>query len=296
MTETVLGIDWGTSNRRAYVLDEQGRLQHQHNDGFGILAVEGNFEESLRQLLQTLGLNGGDIYLSGMVGSRNGWREVPYIDTGISLERLAETLVEIPCGIEGVRCKAVPGIRHADPHGMPDVMRGEEAQIFGAMALGAPDGWYALPGTHCKWVLVEGRRISRLITFMTGEFFHLLTHHGTLASLMKEQTDTPEAFEAGLQAAQYHGFTHAAFVCRALVVTDSMPANQASSYLSGLLIGAELAEIRRLAASNTVQIIGSPSLARRYAFAMEHFGMPATLWQPDEVYVAAIGKLAGLKN
>jgi 2-dehydro-3-deoxygalactonokinase len=112
---------------------------------------------------------------------------------------------------------------------------------------------------------------------------------------MQEKQEAPAAFEAGLKAAQHGGFTHVAFGCRALVVTDAMPAGHAASYLSGLLIGAELADIRRKAGSHgsrPVQIIGSTALEARYVKALEFFGIPATVWQPDDVYIAALRRLA----
>ena len=132
---------------------------------------------------------------------------------------------------------------------------------------------------------------------MTGELYSLLSRHGTLAALMNETPSVPTAFEAGVKAAQQGGFTHMAFCCRALVVTDAMPAAHASSYLSGLLIGTELHDIRRRTQSQDrirVQMIGSPTLEARYVEAMEYFQMSATVWQPDQVYLAALRALAGI--
>lgn len=298
----VLGIDWGTTNRRAYVLDERGTVLREHQDTQGILAVgEGNFPASLQGLLATLELSGADVIMSGMVGSRNGWQQVPYLDKGQPIAALAEALVEIDAGMPGVRCRIVPGYCAVDDNGTPDVMRGEETQIYGAMAGGQGDGWYLLPGTHSKWVQVEDGHVREILTFMTGEFYALLSQHGTLAAVVKEGaqqgSDVPEAFEAGLQVAQRSGFTHAAFGCRALVVTDTMPAAHAASYLSGLLIGAELAGIRQKSGDfprGPVQIVGSPHLAARYETALRHFDMPSRAWQPDQVYLAALRRLAGI--
>lgn len=297
---TVVGIDWGTSNRRTYVLNEQGKLAGQHNDAFGILAVNGDFEASLKELLKTLAVTHADVVMSGMVGSRNGWRQVPYLSNEQPLSRLLQAMLPIETALPNVRCRIVPGYRFDDAFGTPDVMRGEETQILGAMALGASDGWYVLPGTHCKWVRIDNDGVAAIITFMTGELFSLLREHGTLAALMKDAQESPAVFEAGLKAAQHGGgFTHAAFGCRALVVTDAMPAAHAASYLSGLLIGAELADIRprmKSQAREPVQIIGATSLAKRYADALNFFDMPSTVWQPDDVYIAALQALAGNKH
>lgn len=292
---TMVGIDWGTSNRRAYVLNGEGKLVRQHNDEFGILAVNGNFEASLKELLKELEVAQADIVMSGMVGSRNGWQQVPYLSTAQPISRLPQAMLQIDTALPNVRCRIVPGYYFADAFGIPDVMRGEETQIFGAMALGAPDGWYLLPGTHCKWVRVDNGGITEIMTFMTGELFSLLRAQGTLAALMKDEKEVPAAFETGLKAAQQSGFTHAAFGCRALVVTDTMPAEHAASYLSGLLVGAEMADMRQRMnqVREAVQIIGSTLLAKRYADALGFFGMSSRIWQPDAVYVAALQALAG---
>jgi 2-dehydro-3-deoxygalactonokinase len=295
----VLGIDWGTTNRRAYLLDSNGALVRRHTDDFGILKVAGNFENALKNLLAELDVRGADIILSGMVGSRNGWQQVPYLSVSQPVSALADAMVEIRTSIPEVRCRIVPGYHYVDPHGNPDVMRGEETQVLGALALSAADGWFLLPGTHSKWAWVEKGMIREFITFMTGEMYSLLSTHGTLASLMSEKTSIPVAFEAGVRAAEQGSFTHMVFCCRALVVTDAMPAAHASSYLSGLLIGTELQEIRRRTGTGDrlrVQMIGSPALEGRYVEAMEYFGMSARVWQPDQVYLAALRRLAGIKQ
>lgn len=302
MTEpgtTRVGIDWGTSNRRAYILNEQGELVRQHSDEFGILHVDGDFEGSLQALLKVLRLDRADVVMSGMVGSRNGWRQVPYLSVDQPLTTLRNALMEVDTTLPGVRCRIAPGYRYVDMHGLPDVMRGEETQVLGALQLGAPGGWFLLPGTHSKWVLMEDGKITDLVTFMTGELFSLMSQHGTLASIMSEQRSVPDAFAAGVRASRHGGFTHTAFCCRALVVTDQMPAQHTSSYLSGLLIGTELHEVLKKAGDDMrgpVQVIGSQSLSVRYLSALEFVGMQARAWQPDSVYVAALKALFDIKR
>jgi 2-dehydro-3-deoxygalactonokinase len=301
MTDTALvGIDWGTSNRRAYLLDAKGRLIRQHSDECGILAVAGDFEASLRALLRKLEVERADVVMSGMVGSRNGWQEAPYLSVDHPLSRLPDALMEVRTTLADIRCRIVPGYRFLDAHGTPDVMRGEETQLFGALNKGAPGGWFLLPGTHSKWVRVEDGKVMELATFMTGELYALLSRHGTLAKLIKDpQSSVPAAFEAGLNAARHGGFTHTAFCCRALVVTDMMPAEHAASYLSGLLIGTELDDIQQRSRDPLrlpVHIIGSPSLAAHYLNALELWGISAHVWQPDEVYLAALAALLNLKG
>src|SRR4051812_4511565 len=121
LTSPLVGIDWGTSNRRAYVLDAGGTLIRQHADGFGILNVAGNFDASLRKLLQQLDVQPHNILMSGMVGSRNGWRETPYLAIDYPLSELPDAAVGIETSIPDVRCRIVPGYQCEDPHGLPDV-------------------------------------------------------------------------------------------------------------------------------------------------------------------------------
>lgn len=296
----MLGIDWGTSNRRAYLLDEHGELVRQYNDENGILKVNGNFEAALKHLLYTLGLGSADVVMSGMVGSRNGWRETPYLPVDQPLSRLHDALMEIETGIERVRCRIVPGYQYKDAQGTPDVMRGEETQVLGALELSAASGWFLLPGTHSKWVRIDNGRMTEFYTFMTGELFSLMSQHGTLSKIMStQQQPVPAAFEAGLRAARHGSFTHTAFCCRALVVTDTMPAEHAPSYFSGLLIGAELQDILQRTGGHLdapLQVVGTTALAAHYLSALELFGMTARAWQSDSVYVAALGALFDLKR
>lgn len=314
----VLGVDWGTSNRRAYLLDARGALQEEAEDAHGILAVasEGRgFAAALDDLLSRL-MTAPDqqpepesapesyahpinIILSGMVGSRSGWREVPYLDCAVPLTQLPHALYPVAFDRRDAHCFIVPGFRYRDRHGAPDVMRGEEMQVLGARALGAPDGWFVLPGTHSKWIRIADGLVTELITFMTGELFSLLSAHGTLAALMRHGADAwhADAFAAGVQAALRDGFTHAAFTCRALVVTDAMPAAHARSYLSGLLIGAELQHVGdRVGGAHlaAVQLIGAPALVARYVDALNGLGVQTMVWQPDQVYLAALRVLTGM--
>ncbi|GIZ51230.1 2-dehydro-3-deoxygalactonokinase [Noviherbaspirillum aridicola] len=294
----LLGIDWGTSNRRAYLLDRDGRLLRRHEDEGGILRVDGDFEGSLAALLRVLGLAGAEVVMSGMVGSRNGWQEAPYLDVAEPLSALGARMAEVGTALPGVRCRIVPGYRFLDPQNVPDVMRGEEAQLLGTLRLGADEGWFLLPGTHSKWARVEQGRIMEFYTFMTGELYALLSQHGTLSKVMDARQSVPEAFAAGMQAARHAPFTHAAFGCRALVVTDMMPAAHTASYLSGLLIGTELHDILRRAGGSlhAVQVIGSEALGKRYLEALQLAGIGARAWQPDEVYVAALGALFNIEE
>lgn len=259
----LLGIDWGTSNRRAWWLGAAGEVLAEHADDQGLLAAQGRFVQSLQDLLRA-----GPalpercfILMAGMVGAATGWQEAPYMDAAQPLTQLTRHL--LPVAAAGPRSFIVPGVCFSAPDGTVDVMRGEETQLLGALALGHGDGWYVLPGTHSKWVRLENSRVADLATYMTGELFALFTQHGTLGSVTRApavdapQADlqtaaqttaqtTAHAFERGVAAAARSGLSNALFGCRAQVVAGRMPASDAREYLSGLLIGAEWHDVVRL--------------------------------------------------
>jgi 2-dehydro-3-deoxygalactonokinase len=285
----LLGIDWGTSNRRAYLIDPSGRCLASHADDQGMLAVRPNFEASLAALRAAMGVSGDvPIIASGMVGSAQGWREVPYLDTKVPLEDLPRHLMR-----PGPRHAIVPGYCQRQP--AVDVMRGEETQLLGMVALGQRDGWVVLPGTHSKWVLLRDGAIQRLSTFMTGELFAMLSAQGTLAPMMSGP-DSDEAFAAGIaEARKAAPLSNALFGVRARVVSGAMPAGAARSFLSGLLIGTEFHAALALldGASPTaapLACIASPALQQRYADAAAPFGITLNLPDPDQVYCAALAR------
>ena len=283
----LLGIDWGTSNRRAYLVDAAGTCLAERADDQGMLAARPDFAGSFARLLAGLEV-GADIPVvaSGMVGSAQGWREVPYLDIGVPLEALPDNLVCIDDPHAGRPCLIVPGYAQRGAH--VDVMRGEETQLLGAVALGRRDGWFVLPGTHSKWVLLEDGVIRRIATFMTGELFATLSALGTLAPLMAGDGDDDAAFVAGLDEARRGApLSNALFGVRARVVTGAMPATHARSFVSGLLVGAEFVAA---AGDAPLTCIGSNALQVRYARAAGYFGMTLSGLDPDRVYCAALAR------
>lgn len=288
----LIGIDWGTTHRRAYLLDAQGMLQAELSDDQGMLASQGRFAQNFASLLATWPAD-LPVVMSGMVGSASGWQEAPYLDAATPLTELARHLAPLREAPVGRRCAIVPGYRWRGAPGEVDVMRGEEAQLLGALALGHGDGWYVLPGTHCKWVKVVKGAVSVLRTYMTGELFGLLSQHGTLSGMMKSDQAVPEAFREGLRAASGGALSQTLFACRARVVTGDMPASHARSYLSGLLIGAEWHDAiqRSQTAPQQVTLIGAEYLAEGYKIAALHHGCAVNVLDPREVYLAALWAL-----
>ena len=274
MDHTFLGIDWGTSNRRAYHMARDGSCLAQHDDDQGLLAVAGNFAASLDQLRSTMGIDSTvPVIMSGMVGSASGWQEVPYLDISVPLEQLPQHLA--PVG-GNPACVIVPG--YCARNDGVDVMRGEETQLLGALALGIRDGWMVLPGTHSKWVYLRDGVIQQLSTYMTGELFAMLGKSGTLAPMMSSTqkpqvnndlahnsdpdllADEQQAFAAGMaEARQRKPLTHSLFGVRARVVSKSMAAEAARSFVSGLLIGTEFVAAQARD-GNVIHLIASSTL------------------------------------
>jgi 2-dehydro-3-deoxygalactonokinase len=269
----LVAVDWGTSSLRGALLDGQGRVVEERAAPRGILTVHAGgfpalFEELFGDWMRAA--PGTRCLISGMAGSRQGWIEAPYCACPAGLADVAARVVPVEPG----RIAMVPGLS-AENDGVPDVMRGEEVQLFGAMALtGRRDGVFVLPGTHNKWVRASDGRIEGFRTFMTGEFYALLATQSILARTLDAAAPLDEdAFGQGVaRSGNGHGLLHNAFGARTLALFDRLGAAPLASYLSGLLIGEEL-RTQALDAEREVVLIGSPALTRRYALALHARGI-----------------------
>lgn len=291
---TFVGIDWGTTHRRVYALDDAGMCTQTLADDQGALACKGRFSQALETALHALQVQPGRVLMSGMVGSALGWQEVPYVDGSVALADLPRHLVRVSEQAEGRERVIVPGYCVRNSWGQPDVMRGEETQLLGAWALGQHTGWFVLPGTHSKWVELKNGRIVQLRTYMTGEMFDVLGKNGTLAAAAGSamQVWDSSAFALGVQSAGRSGLSQQLFVCRARVVCGDMPASSARSYLSGLLIGAELHDVLANSAdtlrARPVCLIGTPELAQHYQEAAGAFQLVFEVLDAQAAYLAAL--------
>ena len=270
----MIAVDWGTSSLRVARIDDAGRVREERSTPRGILTVPaGGFPAVLQD---TCGdwLRGPDTLclVSGMAGSRQGWREAPYCACPAGFAELAAALSWIEPG----RVALVPGLS-CENEGVPDVMRGEEVQVFGAMdLLGIQDGMFVLPGTHSKWVRVEAGKVQSFATFMSGEVFGLLRQHSILARTLpaEEATVDEDAFLRGVRYAQEaRSLLRSAFSARTLSLFDRMPADAMASYLSGLVIGEELRAHGEV--EQSVVLIGNEALTGRYALALRVLGTEA---------------------
>jgi 2-dehydro-3-deoxygalactonokinase len=180
--------------------------------------------------------------------------------------------------------RLVPGLKARDADGVPEVMRGEETQILGILdRLPEQETTLCLPGSHSKWVRVRGGQILGFSTHMTGEVFAALSAHTILArSLHRGAAHHAGAFARGLdRARQGGGLLHQLFGLRSLSLFDAMPQLEAASYLSGLLIGHEVASALEAGVAPPVQIIGAAALTQRYSAALAAFGVPSVVEEED---------------
>lgn len=294
----VVGIDWGTTHRRIVALDAQGTPLRESADDQGLLRAAGRFPEALDEALRRMAPLAPNprVLLSGMVGSAQGWHAVPYVDAGLLLLDLRARLFAVPDAPPGLDVRIVPGVRQVDADGAVDVMRGEETQLLGALALGLGDARVVLPGTHSKWVLLRGGRIERFATYLSGELFALLTQHGTLAPLMASSRDDEAAFARGVADGRARALSNALFGCRARVVAGTMPASAARDAVSGVLIGAEWHDaLQRLGGAELpLKVLGEPSLAQRHVQAARCFGLALDPVDAKAAQHAAWRVLAGL--
>lgn len=265
---TVLAIDWGTSSLRGALLDAQGQVAEERSFARGILTVPaGQFRAAFDDCFGDWMKDPDTVCLmSGMVGSKQGWLEAAYCGCPAGFADVAARLA----WLEPDRIAIVPGLC-CENDGVPDVMRGEETQIFGALQLlGSQEALIVLPGTHSKWVRVKDGRIQSFATFMTGEFFALLRQHSILSRTLPEREGDfdAEAFNQGVRLALGgSSLLHSAFSTRTLALFDRLPATAMHSYLSGLVIGEEL-RAQTWQSDAEVIIIGSETLTQRYQMAL----------------------------
>jgi 2-dehydro-3-deoxygalactonokinase len=289
--EGFIAVDWGTTNRRAWRLDGDGAVAAEMEDDRGVLAVpKGGFPAAVAEIRGRL----GDLpmLMAGMIGSNRGWIEAPYVRCPAGLADLAGGL----CRMEGERAAIVPGLAF-DSGDCADVMRGEEVQLLGAFAEGwiAPDAALCHPGTHNKWVRLEGGRIAAFRTVMTGEIFSLLKDHSILADLLAEPAEPGPAFDAGVRhGLERDDLTAELFSVRARSLLGKAPAADASAYVSGLLIGADLRIGLRVAGDGDVTAIGRPELTRLFGAALAAAGRPAREVDGEAAFLAGIRHLAEL--
>ena len=269
----MIGVDWGTTSFRAFRVAADGTIRDRRASPRGILNVpDGRFGDTLRdEIGPWLAAGEAHVLASGMIGSRQGWKETPYLPCPAGAAELAGALVDI--GFDWAKVKLVPGLSGVDTSGVAEVMRGEEVQVIGIPSLLRDGGLACLPGTHSKWVRVEGGRITSFTTHMTGETFAALRGHTILGRMMRDGPAGGAPFDAGVaRSAEPGGLLHHLFGVRALSLANQLSEADAPAYLSGSLIGHEVRSALGAADGAVVPVIGAPDLTALYARAITACG------------------------
>jgi 2-dehydro-3-deoxygalactonokinase len=277
MSPVLIAIDWGSSSFRAYLMSPDAHVLDEvaSADGIGSVAV-GAYPTTLERLIgQWLHAHPSlPVVASGMVGSRHGWREAAYVKCPAGPREVAAQLT--PVEADGRRVHLAAGLSYVDEAGQPDVMRGEETEIFGIADAGAR--LIVLPGSHSKWAKVDGDRVVAFKTFVTGELFAALRDHTVAGAFARAAPSkrSGEAFSLGVRRGAAaaacegeSGLLGLMFGARSLPLMGALPEDDAGEYLSGLLIGAEIGEARRLFPGEAPHIAGAEALVARYLAAFQ---------------------------
>jgi 2-dehydro-3-deoxygalactonokinase len=318
----LISVDWGTTSLRCALVGCDGAVLDLVRAERGILKTGGqSFEAVLHDEIKAWlpRFAGGvtvPVIMSGMIGSRQGWQEAAYLRCPASPQRLAQNLTRIDTtcsALASCDVRIVPGMDISDSDdlgSLPDVMRGEETQVFGALiAAELNEGVFVLPGTHSKWVLVEDRKITEFRTFMTGEVYAALLESTILGRLAENELDDDQGFALGVRtAAQASGagpgqLLNIIFTARSRVLHGELEEKAVRSYLSGLLIGAEIlsgvescfnAFEARQNDQISLHIIGDGALQERYlkAASLINFELKPAIDNPVPTAHLAIARLA----
>jgi 2-dehydro-3-deoxygalactonokinase len=287
--------DWGTSRLRLYLCGPDGAvLDRRDGEGAAVPDCAGRFAAAVADWDKMLG-DGAKLpaVLGGMVGSTIGWKEVPYLECPARPETIAGAALKFKS--DGRDIAIAPGLKCINHAGAPDVMRGEEVQILGALRLNPElaQGRHLLcmPGTHVKWVRLEDGAVTRFQTALAGELFELLSRHSVLARDGGSVDADSPAFALGLRTARDNaqsGLLHLLFSTRSRVVTGTMPKADAASYLSGLIVGADVGAALALFGPGRVPLVCSPLLAALYARALGTYGVAAPVIDGDAAALAGL--------
>jgi 2-dehydro-3-deoxygalactonokinase len=293
-----LAADWGTSNLRAWVIGGDGQVLAEERFPGGVAKIAAGATSALLrdEIRPRLKAENLPAVICGMIGSTLGMVEVPYVQCPAGLEDVSAHLFRVAG--ETPQVVIAPGLRCLRLSGDPDVMRGEETKILGWVSLDPARAHgrqvLCLPGTHTKWVLVEDGRIVRFVTAMSGELFDVLTHHGVLKT-GDDAVDDPDAFAQGIaRGAEPGSLAAKLFTARSRVVGGDMAKASARSYLSGLLIGDEVANLPAMLGADPqaeIGLLGDPELCRHYGAAFGQTGLTCHAHDGDQAVLAGLRAL-----
>lgn len=290
MAPKSIAIDWGSSAFRAFLLDEHNAIVSRATSSDGVLMLADKSYEQV--IVENCGkwLEAAPdlpIIMGGTIGSRNGWKEAPYVSCNTSVAALAAACVTVDTDA-GWHVQIAPGVSGPNFFGGVDVMRGEELQVFGALEMqGLNDALVCLPGTHSKWCVVKQGKITSLTSFMTGEMFALIRRKSMIGSLLVEdEFDLPSFMDGVAGSGSRAGLLHELFSVRAGILLGNLTCKSAESYLSGLLVGSEIkAAVGAADVGRDVILVGNESLTHRYAAALREHDTISVLVAPDRSFV-----------
>lgn len=285
--KALVTIDWGTTNRRIFLLDGDGAVIRREADSLGVTAIPpGGFPDEMNRLRERF----GDVafLLAGMIGSNRGWIEAPYVRCPVRVEDLRQSLLWVEPG----RTAIVPGACMAADRA--DVMRGEEVQLLGAVAAGlvAPEALLCLPGTHAKWARVTDGALVGFRTVMTGEMFALLRAHSLLAPQLSGEVADGPPFRDGVAQGLEGALLSDLFGARARILLGRLRPDDAASYVSGLLLGADLRIGLDGAPDGPIGLIGDPKLTRLYGAALDETGRTHQEVDGERAFLAGMAIVA----
>ena len=273
-----VAIDWGTSSFRAWLMAEDGTplVERRSQEGMRHCATAG-FDTVFRSHIAALGGEELPVIICGMAGARQGWQEAPYLETPTRLDALHASAVRVETDGD---VRILPGVAQVSA-ARPDVMRGEETQILGAIEPNFT-GLVCIPGTHSKWVVIEDGAIAAFTTYLTGELFALIAEQSVVSlAIDKEAAAAPDgaAFSSGLAIAQNgdEALSSSLFRIRSGMLLGFADKCDGAAKLSGLLIGAEIADVVRHYGKRPVHLIAAGPLAQLYETALAQAGFATTM-------------------
>ena len=271
---STLGVHWGGNALRVWAISQDGTVVETAEEplGLSIGKTEGYEATFLRGTAALRERHpGAPILLTGMAGAKGSWMEAPYARCPLrpsSLLRLA-----LRFDIAGHSARLLPGAAFKDARGNWDVMRGEEVQLIGALELlKIKDAVVSIPGKHCKIASLEGGVFTEFHSYITGELFELLSEHSLVGALRQPGEFSSDAFSEGVLHGAESPLATAVFACRANTLQGDLAASQVESFLSGVLIGAEAAQLKGNGQAPVV-LMASGVLAERYAAAFDALGI-----------------------
>ncbi|MDR3104349.1 MAG: 2-dehydro-3-deoxygalactonokinase [Yokenella regensburgei] len=282
MTSRYIAVDWGSTNLRAWLYQGEACLESRQSEA-GVTRLNGRTPQAVLAEVTEGWRNGSTpVVMAGMVGSNVGWKIAPYLPVPVHFSAIGEQLTTV-----GDNIWIVPGlsVQRDDNY---NVMRGEETQLLGARTLAA-SSLYVMPGTHSKWVQADSQQVHDFHTVMTGELHHLLLTHSLVGAGLPPQQTSPGAFAAGLE----RGLASPAilpqlFEVRARHVLGALPREQVSEFLSGLLIGAEVASQSTKFAGQSVTLVAGSTLTARYLQAFNACRTQVVAVDGDNAFQAGI--------